>query len=114
MIEAGGQHFLYNLGAKKYVKRSGNSYELTDMPEPISVADGNNGLILGPQPAQQWALVSNERLSVSQTAIDDVITGIKSLSDSPLKGEDIYNLAGQRLQKMQRGINIVGGRKILK
>ena len=30
-------------------------------------------------------------------------------------GEDaIYNLAGQRLSKMQRGINIVNGKKILK
>ncbi len=31
-----------------------------------------------------------------------------------MKNEEssIYNLAGQRLQKMQKGINIVGGRKI--
>lgn len=114
MIEAGGMHFLYNMGAKKYVKRNGNTYELTNSPEPIDLADGDNGLILGQQADKQWALVSNERLSVSQSAIDDVITGIKTLSDSPLKGEDIYNLAGQRLQKMQRGINIVGGKKILK
>ncbi|MCR5850812.1 MAG: hypothetical protein K6G92_08895 [Bacteroidaceae bacterium] len=28
--------------------------------------------------------------------------------------EAIYNLAGQRLQKMQRGINIVNGKKVLK
>ena len=26
----------------------------------------------------------------------------------------IYNLAGQRLSKMQKGINIVGGKKVLK
>ncbi|MCR5850861.1 MAG: chitobiase/beta-hexosaminidase C-terminal domain-containing protein [Bacteroidaceae bacterium] len=38
----------------------------------------------------------------------------KTLSDSPLKGENIYNLAGQRLSKMQKGINIVNGKKILK
>ena len=41
-------------------------------------------------------------------------TGIETLSNSPLKGEDIYNLAGQRMQKMQRGINIMNGKKILK
>ena len=45
---------------------------------------------------------------------DDDATGIKTLSDSPLKGENIYNLAGQRIQKMQKGINIVNGKKILK
>ena len=27
--------------------------------------------------------------------------------------EPIYNLAGQRLSKMQKGINIVGGKKVL-
>lgn len=45
---------------------------------------------------------------------DEDATGIKTLSDSPLKGENIYNLAGQRINKMQRGINIVNGKKILK
>ena len=44
----------------------------------------------------------------------DDATGIKTLSDSPLKGENIFNLAGQRLNKMQKGINIVGGKKVLK
>jgi len=55
--------------------------------------------------------------------VEDVITGIETLSDSPLKGEDIYNLAGQRLgnsqliihnSKLPQGIYIVGGKKILK
>jgi len=46
---------------------------------------------------------------------DDEATAIeKALSDSPLKGENIYNLAGQRLQKMQKGVNIVNSKKILK
>ena len=30
------------------------------------------------------------------------------------EADAIYNLAGQRLSKMQRGINIVNGKKILK
>ena len=46
-------------------------------------------------------------------SFDDETDEIKSLSNSPLKGESIYNLAGQRLQKMYRGINIVNGRKIV-
>jgi hypothetical protein len=46
--------------------------------------------------------------------LDDDATGIEqTLSNSPLKGENIYNLAGQRLNKMQKGINIVNGKKIL-
>ena len=29
------------------------------------------------------------------------------------KGEGIFNLAGQRLGKMQKGINIVNGKKVI-
>ena len=43
---------------------------------------------------------------------DEVITGSPLLT-SPEEEELIYNLAGQRLQKMQKGINIVGSRKVM-
>ena len=46
---------------------------------------------------------------------DDDADGIGSLTPALSKGEGaIYNVAGQRLNKMQRGINIVNGKKILK
>lgn len=41
------------------------------------------------------------------TAINTV-TDVDNNADSP-----IYNLAGQRLQKLQKGVNIVGGKKII-
>ena len=68
------------------------------------------------QTGKQWTLVSNERISVEQAIIDG-IKEIKSESLTPAlsKGEGaIYNLSGQRLGKMQKGINIVNGKKILK
>ena len=111
MIEVDGAHFLYNIGAKKYVKRNGTRLELTDMPEPIDVEDGENGLILGAQTAQQWALVGNEHMNVAQSAIDEV-TGISNLNAAD-NNSPIYNLAGQRLSKMQKGINIKDGKKII-
>ena len=43
----------------------------------------------------------------------DNATDIKGLKDSKDLNDAIYNLAGQRLQKMQKGINIVGGKKVL-
>ena len=47
--------------------------------------------------------------------LEDNADGIEeTLSDSLLKSENIYNLAGQRLSKMQKGINIVNGKKVLK
>ena len=113
MMEAGGLHYLYNIGAKKYAKREGNSLSLCDEPTPIDVADGDNGLILAGETSKQWALVSNERLSASQAAIDQV-TGIKAIEHSPLNiDHSIYNMSGQRLSKPQKGLNIVGGRKVL-
>ena len=44
---------------------------------------------------------------------DDIIDGIDGFEGSE-GSEAIYNLAGQRMGKMQKGINIVGGKKILK
>ena len=44
---------------------------------------------------------------------EDDATGISDMSDKSDKSDIIYNLAGQRIQKMQKGINIVGGKKIL-
>ena len=46
--------------------------------------------------------------------LDEIIVGVKDLISSPIQGsEEIYNLAGQRIEKLQKGINIVGKKKIL-
>ena len=45
--------------------------------------------------------------------LDDDPTGISNIDINFNEGA-IYSLAGQRLQKMQKGINIVNGKKILK
>ena len=44
---------------------------------------------------------------------EDDPTAIENVNVSVDLNEGIYNLAGQRLQKMQKGINIVNGKKIL-
>ena len=41
-------------------------------------------------------------------------TGIKDLNDLKDSNDVIYNIAGQRLSKMQKGVNIVNGKKTLK
>lgn len=43
----------------------------------------------------------------------DFTDGIASLTTSPVNEGSIYNLGGQRLGKLQKGINIVGGKKVL-
>ena len=46
----------------------------------------------------------------------DDATGINEVNGqwSMINGQSIYNIAGQRVSKMQKGVNIVGGKKILK
>ena len=48
--------------------------------------------------------------------LEDDATGISLMEDGRSQMEDgvIYNVAGQRISKMQKGINIVNGKKILK
>jgi len=41
-------------------------------------------------------------------------TGLKDIKDLNDSNDLIYNIAGQRIQKMQKGINIINGKKILK
>ena len=44
----------------------------------------------------------------------DSADGIKNVNDNDNLNETIYNLAGQRIGKVQKGINIVNGKKVLK
>jgi hypothetical protein len=67
------------------------------------MADGDNGIILGTQTARQWALVSNESMSVEQAIIDGI-----SPTPALSKGEgEWYSLDGKRLDVPQKGINII-------
>ena len=44
---------------------------------------------------------------------DELTTGISSMTANSQAGETIYNLQGVRLEKLQKGLNIVGGKKIV-
>ena len=46
------------------------------------------------------------------TLIEDDPTGIENVNNNLNDNESIYNVAGQRIGKMQKGINIVNGKKI--
>lgn len=46
---------------------------------------------------------------------NDIVTGIQVVDNvqGTMDNAEIYNLAGQRMSKMQRGVNIVNGKKVL-
>ena len=45
--------------------------------------------------------------------IDGIATSIREINGDSIEVREIYNLSGQRMNKVQRGVNIVNGKKVL-
>ena len=56
---------------------------------------------------------ANSRGGFGKESIINATAGINLPTVNNTENAPIYNLAGQRLQKLQKGINIVGGKKII-
>ena len=64
-------------------------------------------------PAHKAFLATDQQIGVKNFIFDDEdATGINAI-DNTVEDGAIYNVAGQRLSKMQKGINIVNGKKVL-
>lgn len=61
-----------------------------------------------------WMNIASDNTKAFNFLIEEDETAIRSLTadSSPWRGE-IYNLAGQRMSQMQKGINIVDGKKFI-
>jgi predicted alpha-1,6-mannanase (GH76 family) len=62
--------------------------------------------------AEQLQIGELQLFTLEPASTDDP-TGINEIERTNIEDGAIYNIAGQRLQKLQRGINIVNGKKIL-
>jgi hypothetical protein len=102
--------------------------------DPVTVADGDNiyalakkGDSVGFYPVGDGVVIPVGKAYLVYTASnpvkgftfefgEDDPTGISLMEDGRSQMEDgaIYNLAGQRINKIQKGINIVNGKKVLK
>ncbi len=100
-------------------------YEATPAPVGSYVLQNNNDVLGFYQVGQAQPTVGANRcyLTVPDSNVkafyfnEDDATGIENLNNqNTLNSQNtpIYNLAGQRVNKMQRGINIINGKKILK
>ena len=80
----------------------------------VSVGKGDVLTISLKASGSSWWSADNFQL----TLIEADPTGIDEIKNEKLKMKDegaaIYNLAGQRIGKMQKGINVVNGKKIVK
>ena len=107
------------------IQVAGKNVSFKGIYAPITVAEGDyfvgNGAL--------WKSAGETHLNAFRAYIDatddveikmfvggeEIETGINSLTPALSNGEGaIYNLAGQRTSKMQKGINIVNGRKVMK
>ena len=70
-------------------------------------------------PAGDWIVMDNWRLKYYGSNVDDpdAIKGVTSdeINNKTVNADkNIYNLLGQKLTKTQKGVNIIGGKKIIK
>jgi hypothetical protein len=74
------------------------------------------GAIKEGQEAGDWLVVDNWRLKyLGKENPQDVIDGINDVITTPVQNvKTIYNLSGQKLTKVQKGVNIINGKKYLK
>ena len=72
-------------------------------PSGASFAQGIGITKDGAMVANEWVMLASQ----------DYIDGIKPLSNSSLKDENLYNLAGQKVDANYKGIVIKGGKKVL-
>ena len=87
----------YGLSGNNFVRVNAGTVPARKALLPASVVDGVN-------PVTTLTFVFN-----SEDGIEDITSG----SSTNGEGISIYNLAGQRLSKPRRGINIINGKKVL-
>ena len=89
---------------------TGNQYCLADKSDGIGFYQVQSGILI---PARKAFLQVPSPVKAFYGFDEDDATLLKDLKDSKDSKDLLYNLAGQRIQKMQKGINIIGGKKIV-
>ena len=93
------------------IDADGSQYVLAKVNDKVGFYKASTGKIA----ARKAYLESGAGVKAFYFAGEDDPTGINEVNAqwSMVNGQPIFNLAGQRLQKMRKGINIVNGKKIL-
>ena len=90
-------------------------YYLTINPENDQI-----GFYRRNEDGDAFAMPANKAyLAISSTGVkgyslNDVVNGIKAVEATETENKAIYNLAGQRVSKMQKGIYVVNGKKMIR
>ena len=96
----------------------GMAFDYAQETAPTTYGDGSRALTLNANKGNIVSISGNSKNAAWWILEDatDVITGIGDVENEKMRrgeNEKIYNLAGQRLSRLQKGMNIVEGRKII-
>lgn len=98
-------------GAAEDIEAAGKYVLAQPEGEPVCFYEAESGTI---KAGKAYLELDSEVKAFYFLFPGDDPTGISAVNNGQLtNGKEIYNLAGQRIQKMQKGVNIVNGKKIL-
>lgn len=143
LVKYDGKYYIYNVGAGKFLK-TGQPCTLDAKPQPVKVTTVSGGFAIvnegggsqdymcaSPQlnpPINKWTssdtgscwqFLENPNVAEDYDAciakIDPSVTGIETVTTSPLKGEreGLFDLTGRTIRRESRGIYICDGKKII-
>ena len=84
----------------------------TDIGFYYGDAETQNGSAFAIDPNKAYLAVPSGQTGVKGFSFSDMVNGIKAI-ETETESKVIYNLAGQRVSKMQKGIYVVNGKKVL-
>ena len=115
-VEVEGKHYVYNLGAKKFLvsDKTNTGYSLSDTPVSIDIEDGKDAIVFGK--SKEFYMVINDKLNVVEGLESQITstTGIKSPSAEANQPTVIYNVNGQIAPDNAKGLYIKNGKKYVK
>ena len=94
----------------------GVAFDYAKGSAPITYANGSRALTLNASKGNIVSISGNSKDAAWWITEDatDVLAGISEMSNGKSQmSNEIFNLAGQRLSKVQKGVNIIGGKKIM-
>ena len=104
--------------SKSYSKIADNTYRVVVYSLGNEPFDGNDGTLLKLNIlGDQYSSISNALFTDGHKAyrleVADIVDGVNGITPSPSKRDvEIFSLSGQKLNRLQKGVNIVNGKKV--
>ncbi|MBR1791982.1 MAG: hypothetical protein IJ754_09575 [Bacteroidaceae bacterium] len=117
--DAQGQELTYTegllTGTYAEIDAINGTYILQKQDEKVAFYHVNTDVAQPKVPANRCYLTYSADPGVKMFILEDMATGVNLVPGEgvTVNGSEIYNLAGQKLSKTQKGVNIIGGKKVI-